>query len=131
MQVVDRHATHLFERIEKLHDRLPDFVDDCIEYVNSWGRRKRWDFIMQNLRHLILKLQQVSETLHVKLTDLGQSLNEDEVSGGMASIIDPKKRFSQEHMLLELNMLRSQSLNDYRDAVTMLQRLMELAEAGD
>jgi len=125
---VEAYATKLFERIERLNDRLPDFVDACLDHVNAWGRRKRWDFLMQNLRHLNLKLQQVSEDMHVGLTDLAETLNEDEASGGLASMIDPRRRFQQEHMLLQLNLLKQGSLNDYREATTLLQRLIELSE---
>lgn len=128
MGQIERHATRLFERIERLQDRIPDFVDSCLETVNHWGRRKRWDFIMQNLRHLILKLHQLSEDMHVKLTRLAEMLNEDEMSGGMAAMVDPKKRFQQEQMLQELKMMRSASFQDFREATTMTQRLVELSE---
>jgi hypothetical protein len=128
MGQIEKHATRLFERIERLQDRIPDFVDSCLETVNQWGRRKRWDFVMQNLRHLILKLHQLSEDMHVKLTRLAEMLNEDEMSGGMAAMVDPKKRFQQEQMLMELKMMRSASFHDFREATTMTQRLVELSE---
>lgn len=55
---------------------------------------------MQNLRHLILKLHQLSEDMHVKLTRLAEMLNEDEMSGGMAAMVEPRKRYQQEQMLM-------------------------------
>jgi len=128
---LERHAKVLFERIERLQDKLPDFVDACLEYVTAWGRRKRWDFLMQNLRHLVLKLHQVSETMHTKLAELAASLSEDELSGGTACIISPHKRFSQEQTLLDLTTLRSQNTADYCEVTDLLGYLIELTEHGD
>lgn len=128
MGVVELHAARIFERIEILQDRIPDFSDHCIESVDAWGRRKRWDFSMQNLRHTILKLHQVSEDMHVKLTALDEMVTADEGSGGLSTMVDPRKRFQQEHTLIELKQMRATSLADYREATTMIQRLLELAE---
>lgn len=128
---IERHAARIFDRIEMLQDRIPDFADHCAESVDAWGRRKRWDFSMQNLRHTILKLHQVSEDMHVKLSALAEMLHEEEQSGGMSAIVDPKKRYQQEHTLVELKQMRSNSLVDYREASTMIQRLIELAEPAE
>merc|ERR1712176_1331889 len=125
---VEKHASRLFERVERLQDRLPDFTDACIEYVSAWGRRKRWDFLMQIMRHLVLKLQQVSESMHCTLSDLEGSLGEDELSGGMATVIDPQKRFKQEQMIISLDLMQQESKTDFREATETLRRLIELTE---
>jgi hypothetical protein len=126
-----KHATRLVERVERLQDRLPDFTDACIEFVSAWGRRKRWDFMMQNMRHLVMKLQQLSESMHSTLADLEQSLHEDEVSGGLSSTVDPRKRFQQEQMLIDLDLMRQQSQSDFREATDLLKSLIELTEANE
>mmetsp|Transcript_101988 Transcript_101988/g.297449 ORF Transcript_101988/g.297449 Transcript_101988/m.297449 type:complete len:384 (+) Transcript_101988:2-1153(+) len=125
---LERHAARLLERVQQLQDKLPDFADACIEYVSAWGRRKRWDFLMQNMRHLVLKLHRLSDSMHTTLADLEASLNEDEVSGGMASVIDPQKRFTQEQMIISLDTMREQSSVDFREATDLLKRLIELTE---
>merc|ERR1719181_2421868 len=93
ISTMERHATRLCERIEKLMNRLPDFSDACIDFVRAWDRGKRWDFLTQNMQQLVVKLQQLSEDMHSTLADIEASLNEEEESGGMSSVIDPKKRF--------------------------------------
>lgn len=128
IMTVEQHASKLFDRIERLQDVLPDFTDACIEYVGAWGRRKRWDFLMQNLRQLIWKLQQSSTNMHTTLADLDGSLNEEELSGGTASVVEPMKRFQQERMLLDLEAKRLESLVDYGEAADLLERLIELTE---
>mmetsp|Transcript_27516 Transcript_27516/g.86746 ORF Transcript_27516/g.86746 Transcript_27516/m.86746 type:complete len:507 (-) Transcript_27516:24-1544(-) len=128
---LERHASRLFERVRQLQDRLPDFSDACVEYVSAWGRRKRWDFLMQNMRHLVLKLQRLSDSMHTSLADLEALLNEDAVSGGMASVVDPERRFSQEQMIISLDTMRERSSGDFREAVDLLKRLIELTEPGE
>lgn len=120
-------AEKLFERIDRLNDLLPDFADAYLGCVNEWRRRKRsdnrwerWNDHMKDLRRVILQVQQVSEQVHIRLTDLGESLSEEETSG------DPRKRLQREHMLSELNLLRSGSLNKYREVTKLLQGLLEL-----
>jgi len=122
------HAARLYDRIERLQDALPDFIDACIEYVSAWGRRKRWDFLMQNLRQLILKLQQTSSSMHTTLVDLDGSLNDDEVSGGTCTVVDPRRRFSQERMLLNMENMRQESTHDFNETTNLLERLVELTE---
>lgn len=129
--MLEKHTSKIFERIEQLQDRLPDFMDCCVEYVSAWGRRKRWDFTTQNLRQLILKMQQCAEAMHTTLADLSASLNEDEVSGGLTSVVDPQKRFSQEQMLLDVDVLRQQSLADFKEITNILRRLIELTEPNE
>lgn len=129
--MLEKHTSKLFERIEQLQDRLPDFIDSCIEYVSAWGRRKRWDFTSTNLRQLVLKMQQCAESMHTTLGDLSASLNEDEVSGGLSSVMDPQKRFSQEQMLLDVDVLRQQSLADFKEIANILRRLIELTEPNE
>jgi Ca2+-binding EF-hand superfamily protein len=131
MGAFDAHAARLSARVALLQDVLPSFTDACFEYVSAWGRRKRWDFMMQNLRHLILKLQRLSESMHSLLGDLEASLHEDEVSGFTAVMVDPQKRFSQEQALLNLELLRRETLEDFREATNVLGRLVELTEPSD
>lgn len=131
ISAIANHATRLVERVERLQDRLPDFTDACIEYVSAWGRRKRWDFMMQNMRHLVMKLQQLSESMHTTLADLEQSLHEDELSGGLASTVDPRKRFQQEQMLIDLDLMRQQSQSDFRETTDLLKSLIELTEPNE
>merc|ERR1719220_170921 len=83
---------------------------------------------MQNLRQLIWKLQQSSTNMHTTLADLDGSLNEEELSGGTASVVEPRKRFLQERMLLDLEAKRQESLVDYGEATDLLERLVELTE---
>lgn len=131
MGAFEGHAARLSARVALLQDVLPSFTDACFEYVSAWGRRKRWDFMMQNLRHLILKLQRLSESMHSLLGDLEASIHEDEVSGFMSAIVDPQKRFSQEQTLLNLELLRRETLEDFREAMNVLGRLIELTEPSD
>jgi len=128
ISAMERHATRLFESVERLMDRLPDFSDTCIDFVRAWDRGKRWDFLMQNTRQLVVKLQQLSESMHSTLSELEQSLNEEELSGGMSSMIEPQKRFKQEQMLLSLENMQQQSAKDFREATDLVQRLIELTE---
>jgi len=128
---VERHAAKLHERIERLQDMLPEFRDACIEYVSAWGRRKRWDFMMQNMRQLVLKLHHVSDSMFSTLAELEQILHEDELSGGMAAVVDPHKRLKQEQMLSSLELMRNESQADFREATELLQWLIELTEPSD
>ncbi|CAE8650493.1 unnamed protein product, partial [Polarella glacialis] len=116
------------ESIERIQDRLPDFTNGCLDFVASLGRRKRWDFIMQNLRQLILSLQKASEHMHGLITELDISINEDEACGGTSSMINPERRFHQEQTLIELDKVRKQSSSDFREATELLRQLMQLAE---
>jgi hypothetical protein len=62
ISTLEKHVEKLFERLERLQSRLPDFIESCIEYVSAYGRRKRWDFVMQNLRQLVLNLINAQRT---------------------------------------------------------------------
>jgi len=128
ISTLEKHVEKLFERLERLQHRLPDFIDSCIEYVSAYGRRKRWDFVMQNLRQLVLNLHQCAENMHTSLVDLSTSLKEDEVNQGLTSIIEPHRRFKQEQIVLEVEQLRQQSLGDFREATDLLRRLIEFTE---
>jgi len=128
ISTLEKHVSKLFERLERLQSRLPDFIDSCIEYVSAWGRRKRWDFVMQNLRQLVLNLHQCAENMHTTLSDLSSSLKEDEVSAGLSSVIEPHKRFQQEQMIIDVELMRQQSLADFREATDLLRRLIEFTE---
>lgn len=128
ISTLEKHVGKLFERLERLQQRLPDFIDSCIEYVSAWGRRKRWDFVMQNLRQLILNLHQCAENMHTTLSDLSSSLKEDEATQGLSSVIEPHKRFSQEQMIIDVEVMRQQSLADFREATDLLRRLIEFTE---
>eukprot|EP00933_Yihiella_yeosuensis_P031502 TRINITY_DN25079_c0_g1_i1.p1 TRINITY_DN25079_c0_g1~~TRINITY_DN25079_c0_g1_i1.p1 ORF type:complete len:501 (-),score=110.33 TRINITY_DN25079_c0_g1_i1:169-1671(-) len=128
MHMFSKHAARLFDCIELVQDRLPEFTNDCIDFVASLGRRKRWDFTMQNLRQFILTLQKASETMHVALTDLEAEVKEDEVSGGTACMINPERRFRQEQMILELEAVRKESTNQFREFTDLLRRLIELSD---
>lgn len=129
--VIEKHGATLLERMEHLQDKLPDFGENCIDYVTALGRRKRWDFVIQQLRELIMKITSTSEHLHSTVGDLEQSLHEDEVSGGTASLVEPGKRFRQEQMLLSLDNMREVSATDFREATDLLTRLIDLTEPGD
>ncbi|CAK0890097.1 unnamed protein product, partial [Prorocentrum cordatum] len=129
--VIEKHGATLLERLEHLQDKLPDFGENCIDYVTALGRRKRWDFVIQQLRELIMKISNTSESLHSTVGDLEQSLHEDEVSGGAASLVEPGKRFKQEQMLLSLDKMREDSATDFREATDLVSRLVDLTEPGD
>merc|ERR1719326_1433765 len=101
ISTLEKHVQKLFERLERLQTKLPDFVEACIEYVSAWGRRKRWEFVMQNLRQLVLSLHQCAESMHTTLADLSSSLKEDEATQGLSSVIEPHRRFQQEQMVVE------------------------------
>merc|ERR1719253_1705032 len=128
ISTLEKHVNTLFERLERLQNWLPEFTDSCIEYVSAWGRRKRWDFVMQNLRQLVLNLHQCAETMHSALADLSSSLKEDEATQGLSSVIEPHRRFQQEQMVVEVEQNRQQSLTDFREATDLLRRLIEFTE---
>jgi len=128
ISTLEKHVQKLFERLERFQLRLPDFVDAVIEYVSAWGRRKRWDFVMQNLRQLVLNLHQCAENMHTTLADLNTSLQEDEATQGLSSVIEPHRRFQQEQMVVEVGQMRHQSLADFREATELLRRLIEFTE---
>lgn len=125
---IDAFASKLYERIERLQDVLPEFADACAEYANAWGRQKRWDFLMQNLRQLIWKLQQNSTSIHTILVDLEGSMKEEELTGGTASVVDPMKHYMQERKIVELEAMRQDCLGDYAELTFLCERLLELAE---
>merc|ERR1719235_1854559 len=106
ISTLEKHVSVLFEKLERLQNWLPDFVEACIEYVSAWGRRKRWDFVMQNLRQLILNLHQCAENMHTTLMDLSASLKEDEATQGLTSVIEPHRRFQQEQMVVDVEQLK-------------------------
>lgn len=128
MHGLQKFAERLFEHIERLQDRLPEFTNECIDYVGSLGRRKRWDFTMQNLRQLILSLQRASEIMHISLIDLEKAINEDAISGGTSVLINPERRFKQEQTILELETSKKQSTSDFQEITELLRRLIELTD---
>mmetsp|Transcript_170383 Transcript_170383/g.541220 ORF Transcript_170383/g.541220 Transcript_170383/m.541220 type:complete len:534 (+) Transcript_170383:70-1671(+) len=128
IMLVEQHAAKLYQRIARLQEMISEFTDAVVDYVSAYGRRKRWDFLMQNIRHLIWKMQEISTSMHTTLVDLDNSVNEEEASGGTASIVDPRKRFQQERMLQDLEGRRLESLNDYNDVTDLLERLIVLTE---
>jgi len=131
ISTLEKHVQKLFERLERLQTKLPDFVEACIEYVSAWGRRKRWDFVMQNLRQLVLSLHQCAESMHTTLADLSSSLKEDEATQGLSSVIEPHRRFQQEQMVVEVERMRQQSLVDFRESTELLRRLIEFTEPNE
>jgi len=131
ISTLEKHVNKLFERLERLQNRLPDFVESCIEYVTAWGRRKRWDFVMQNLRQLVLNLHQSAENMHTNLADLSASLKEDESNNGLSSVIEPHRRFQQEQLVAETEQMRVQSLGDFRESVELLRRLIDFTQANE
>lgn len=131
MGKLQKHASRLFERVERLQDKLPEFLNGCTDFVASLGRRKRWDFTIQNLRQMILALQRAYEDMHLWLTDLERSVEEDEISGGTAALIVPERRFRQEQSLIDLDRLAKQSAADFREATELLRRLLELTDAPE
>lgn len=83
------------------------------------------------MRQLVLKLHHVSESMHSTLAELEQSLHEDEISGGMAPLVEPQKRFKQEQMMNGLAQMRQESQADFHEATELLLRLIELTEPSD
>merc|ERR1719235_149091 len=131
ISTLEKHVSVLFEKLERLQNWLPDFVESCIEYVSAWGRRKRWDFVMQNLRQLILNLHQCAEDMNSTLADLNSSIKEDESTQGLTSMIEPRRRLRQEQMVVEIEKKRQQSLSDFREATELLRRLIEFTEPNE
>jgi hypothetical protein len=131
ISTLEKHVNTLFERLERLQNWLPEFTDSCIEYVSAWGRRKRWDFVMQNLRQLVLNLHQCAEDMNSTLADLSSSIKEDEASQGLSSVIEPRRRLQQEQMVVEVEKRRQQSLSDFREATELLRRLIEFTEPSE
>lgn len=126
-----KHASKLVERMERIHNFLPDFAEACVSYVSSFGRKKRWDFIVQNLRQLVLKLHEESETMHTTLGELSALVHQDEISGGTTVMIEPHKRHRQEQMMLDLEVTRKRSLQDIKEITEMINHLIELTEPND
>merc|ERR1712032_542815 len=87
--------------------------------------------VMQGLRQLIVKLHQCAENMHTTLADLSSSIAEDEASGGTSSLIDPHKRFEQEQMLINIEVQRTVSLTDFREATELLGRLIDFTEPNE
>lgn len=128
ISTLEKHEKKLFEKLQRLQNKLPDFVEAVMEYVSAWGRRKRWDFVMQNLRQLIVNLHQCAENMHTTLADLSASLKEDEATQGLKSVLEPHRRFQQEQMVAEVEQMRQTSLADFREATDLLRRLIDFTE---
>eukprot|EP00747_Dinoflagellata_sp_TGD_P151957 gnl/TRDRNA2_/TRDRNA2_177256_c0_seq1.p1 gnl/TRDRNA2_/TRDRNA2_177256_c0~~gnl/TRDRNA2_/TRDRNA2_177256_c0_seq1.p1 ORF type:complete len:483 (-),score=105.03 gnl/TRDRNA2_/TRDRNA2_177256_c0_seq1:100-1548(-) len=122
------YAETLLSRIEQIQDRLPEFTEEILHYVSLWSRRKRWDFIMQNLRQTILKVQQYAEQMLTRLSQLEQGFRDDQADVVPASHLDPGRRFRQEQWLIEVERLRQQSQVDYRDMTELLKQLTDLTD---
>lgn len=125
---IDTHVTSLFQRVEQLQEVLPEFTEALISHVDAWGRRKRWDFTVQNLRQLILKLLQDAEMMSQMLIEVTALLQQDEASGGLIAVVEPTTRFAQEQKLNELEATRAQTSKDFLEMTSLLSRLIELTE---
>merc|ERR1719335_399581 len=90
------------------------------------SQRKRFDFMMQNLQKLAVKLQRSCETQRHELAELTASLNEDSATNGMGSLVDPRKRFRHEQMLMSTELVQSESQKDFQEAADLLGKLIEL-----
>lgn len=128
---ISRHAVMLHERIERLQGLLPDFTESCIEYVGAWGRRKRWDFVMQNMMQVVMKMQHVSENMHTTLAEIEQAMREEELCGGMSAMVETSKQFKQQQMIISLNHMREESEKDYKEVTDLLLHLVDLTEPGE
>ena len=82
--------------------------------------------MIQNLHKLAVKLQRSCETQRHELAELTASLNEDSASNGMGSLVDPRKRFRHEQMLMSTELVQSESQKDFQEAADLLGKLIEL-----
>jgi hypothetical protein len=124
---LEKHVSKLFEHLGRLQEAQPD-CEVCAEFARALGRKKRWEFVMQNLTTLELSLRQEAESMNTTLADLSSSLKEDEASKGLSSIVEPYRRFQQEQMVSQVEQLRQQSLTDFRKATELLRRIIEFTE---
>lgn len=86
---------------------------------------------MHSMRQMVVKLLRGAESMQSKISDLKLMLNEESRSGGLAPIVDPSKRFQQEQMLMEVELMRTQSQVDFRDSIDLLGKLIELTHPNE
>jgi len=129
--LAEKFTQRLFLRITQLQESLPVFADTCADHVNTWGRRKRWDFTMQNVREIILSLQQAAEQMQQSVFDLHKSLKEADETSDLTSLIDPRTRFWQEQILNELETNKVKAAKEFRELTHHMWHLIELTEQGD
>lgn len=124
MAILEKKCRELSRKVEQLRDQMRHLEDDRPEADTS--QRKRFDFMMQNLHKLAVKLQRSCETQRHELAELTASLNEDTASNGMGSLVDPRKRFRHEQMLMSTELVQSESQKDFQEAADLLGKLIEL-----
>jgi Ca2+-binding EF-hand superfamily protein len=132
MSVLEKKCRDLSRKVEQLRDQMRQLEDDRPDPETS--QRKRFDFMIQNLHKLAVKLQRSCETQRHELAELTASLNEDSASNGMGSLVDPRKRFRHEQMLMSTELVQSESQKDFQEAADLLGKLIELVygkNAGD
>jgi len=124
MSVLEKKCRDLGRKVEQLRDQMRHLEDDRPDADTS--QRKRFDFMMQNLHKLAVKLQRSCETQRHELAELTASLNEDTSNSGMGSLVDPRKRFRHEQMLMSTELVQSESQKDFQEAADLLGKLIEL-----
>jgi Ca2+-binding EF-hand superfamily protein len=124
MCVLEKKCRELSRKVEQLRDQMRHLEDDRPEADTS--QRKRFDFMIQNLHKLVVKLQRSCETQRHELAELTASLNEDASQNGMGSLVDPRKRFRHEQMLMSTELVQSESQKDFQEAADLLGKLIEL-----
>lgn len=124
MSVLEKKCKELGRKVEQLREQMRHLDDDRPDSETS--QRKRFDFMMQNLHKLAVKLQRSCETQRHELAELTASLNEDSASHGMGSLVDPRKRFRHEQMLMSTELVQSESQKDFHEAADLLGKLIEL-----
>lgn len=123
MGILDVKVNELGRRVSMMLDRLREIENDR---PDEPSRRKRFDVMVQNLRKLTVKLQRSCETQQTQLAELTASLNEDQLGSGMASLVEPRKRFRHEQMLMEVELLQGQNQSDFLEGTDLLNKLIEL-----
>jgi len=124
MRMLEYKCQELTTQIEQLQEKLRTIESE--ETDRDQNQQKRYDFMLQNLERLIVKLQRAAETQRHELAELTTSLNEDVLNGGLISLIEPRKRFRHEQMLMEIELIQTQCATDFREAADILGKLVEL-----
>lgn len=124
MRMLEYKCQELTQQIEQLQEKLRTIEGE--ETDRDANQQKRYDFMLQNLERLIVKLQRAAETQRHELAELTTSLNEDVLNGGLISLIEPRKRFRHEQMLMEIELIQTQCAADFREASDILNKLVEL-----
>lgn len=123
-------AKDLAQKMEKLQEWLKGIPDAVAANPMPPGRKRRYDFINQSLQTLIVKMQRQTETSRGILAELTMTLNEDDMKGHLTALVEPRKRFSQEQMLMEVEAANNQWQADMRDTVGLLDKLIEVVYAS-